>query len=77
MDEQISAAITQLEEDQKRAIEAARKLSDGVAMKGKGTDLNEYRLVEGGPKKGCVDEHTLKLEVKIKELQRTVEKGRS
>ena len=50
MDEQISAAIKQYEEEQKRAIEAARKVSDGVAMEGKGIDLNEYRLVEGSPK---------------------------
>jgi hypothetical protein len=50
VDEQISAAIKQYEEEQKRAIEAATKLSDGVAMKGKGIDPNEYRLVEGGPK---------------------------
>jgi hypothetical protein len=50
VDEQISAAIKQYEEEQKRAIEAARKVSDGVAMEGKGIDLNEYLLVEGGPK---------------------------
>jgi len=48
-----------------------------VGEKGKGIDLNEYRLVEEGPKRACVDEHTLKLGEKIKELQRTVEKGRS
>jgi hypothetical protein len=46
----ISAAIKQLEEDQKRLIEAARRMVNGVGEKGKGVDLNEYRLVEGGPK---------------------------
>ena len=50
MDDQISAAIKQYEEDQKRATEAARKVVNGVGEKGKGIDLNEYRLVDGGPK---------------------------
>jgi len=37
-------------EERKRTLEAARWLVNGVGEKGKGIDLNEYRLVEGGPK---------------------------
>ena len=40
MDKEITAAIKQLEEDQKRLIEAATKVVNGVGEKGKGIDLN-------------------------------------
>ena len=50
MNEEITAAIKQYEEEQNRAIEAARKVVNGVGEKGKGIGPNEYRLVESGPK---------------------------
>jgi hypothetical protein len=37
-------------EEQRRFAEAAGRLVSGVGEKGKGIDLNEYRLVEGGLK---------------------------
>ena len=50
MDDQITAATQQLAEDQRKLVEAAGRLVSGVGEKGKGVDLNEYRLVEGGSK---------------------------
>ena len=50
MDKEITAAIEEHAEDNRRLVEAARRLVNGVGEKGKGIDLNEYRLVEGGPK---------------------------
>ena len=51
MDKEITAAIEQLAEEQRKlALATGKLIMDGVGEKGKGIDLNEYRLVEGGPK---------------------------
>jgi hypothetical protein len=48
VDKEITAALIQQAEDPRRLVEAVGRLvMDG---KGKGVDLNKYRLVEGGPK---------------------------
>src|ERR687889_2423212 len=55
VDDQISAAIKQLEEEQRRFAEAAGRLIMGI-KKGKvecaleNIDMGDSRLVEGGPK---------------------------
>ena len=55
VDDQISAAIKQLEEEQRRFVEAAGTLIMGI-KKGKvecaleNIDMGDFRLVEGGPK---------------------------